>query len=143
MQKLRELLRLNPAIWVSCLVTALLITLSTQLHLHVHAEHLHDSNASHHIHQGWMHKAHFGSAHDAAHGSNVHHTDIETTAVDISPEGLGKYFSSVLPAIALTTGIILFYSPPLQPQRLKHRNDDAPLSHWGKGLPPQLRAPPL
>ena len=142
MQHLRDYIKSFPYLWVACLLPALLFMLSMQLHVHVHTDHQHDIEVQQHSHEVDLHNAHLGNAHDADHGSEQHHPETGTFSVDISPEGLNKFFTLMLLACALISVIILLLSPHNQGLVLKRHNENLPYTRWPVALPPQLRAPP-
>lgn len=143
MQNLRDNIKNSPFLWIVCLLPVLLFMLSMQLHIHVHADHQHDNEVQQHSHEADLHKAHLGNSHDVDHGSNIHHPETDTVAVDISPEGLNKSLSLVLFACILISTIILLLSPLTQNLVLKRHNKHSPYLRRLAALPPQLRAPPL
>ena len=143
MQNLRDYIKSSPSLWVACLLPVLFFMLSMQLHIHVHADHQHDTEVQQHSHEVDLHKAHLGNSHDADHGSDLHHSETGTIAVEISPEGLNKSFTLMLLACALISAIILFLSPLTQALVLKRNKERSPYIRWRAALPPQLRAPPL
>lgn len=144
MQKLRKYIKNTPFLWVACVLPALLFMLSMQLHLHVHADHQHGSDVQQHSHETNLHTTHLGNTHDAQHGFDQHHAEVNTFAVDISPEGLNKSFTLMLLVCALISAIVLLLSPQAQRVVLQHRDKKLPhIRRHGAALPPQLRAPPL
>ncbi len=145
MQNFRGMLRKTQTLWATCLIAALLIVLSSSLHLYIYAEHSHDNMTHQHSHKGGLYSPNTGKVHDVAHGSEQDHKDVDTTVVDISPAGLSlsKYISSLLLAIAFTALVILLIAPDIQSLRLIRRNNDELLVRGRIALSPPLRAPPL
>ncbi len=152
MQRLRRFLLRTQAIWLSVMVSTLLIVLSSQLHIHIHTESSYghggiaqqvQNRYQHDLNEADWGSSHHASGHNPVHSAEQHHSGIEITVVNIFPDGLGKYISLLLLAIALFATVILILSPHLQVQRLSRRNDDVPLMRWRVNLSPQLRAPPL
>ena len=143
MQQLRHHIHNNSFAWASFLALALVFVLSMKLHIHVHTDHLHGDNVDQHTFQIDHHNVHLGNAHDAEHNSNQHHNDIDTTAIDISPEGLYKNISLTPLAIALIGTIVLLLSPSVLALSIERYRNDAPPIQGGHGTLPQLRAPPL
>ncbi len=144
MQKLRNFLKCTRAWWIAMLVPALVFVLCNQLHIHLHDGHSHsDKGYQQHSHKNELHNAHYGNIHEDGNGFNQHHIGMETTVVDISPDGLIKYLSSVLLDFALVSTFILFFSPLTKTRRLRRIDSSTPLIPWRRGLSPLLRAPPL
>jgi len=145
MQRLRKFLLRTQSIWLTVMVSALLLVLSSQLHIHVHIESSHGQQNSYQD-DLLQHQAHWGSSdhateHNAVHSAEQHHSGIETTVVSVFPDGLSKY-TLLLLAIALFVTVILILSPHLQVQRLIRRSHDVPPLRWRISLSPPLRAPP-
>ena len=144
MQRLRHHIQNNSFAWASFLALALVFVLGMKLHIHVHADHLHGDNTDQqHTYQFDHHNVHLGNAHDAEHDSSQHHNDIDTTAIDISPEGLYKNISIIALAIALVGTIVLLLSPRAPALSIRHHRNDPPPIQGGHNTLPQLRAPPL
>jgi len=143
MQKLRNFVKCTRAWWVSFLVPALVFVLCNQLHIHMPEDHSHNDNTHQHSHSHELHNAHYGNSHEGDNALDQHHVGLETTVVDISPDGLIKYLSSVLLALALVSTFILFFALFAKAQRLRRHASSAPLISWRRGLSPLLRAPPL
>lgn len=154
MQRLRKFLLRTQAIWLTVMVSALLLVLSSQLHIHVHTESSHGhggiaqqvqpsiaQQVQPNSYQDELNKAHWGNSHNAVHSAEQHHSGIETTVVSVFPDGLSKY-TLLLLAIALFVTVILILSPHLQVQRLIRRSHDVPPLRWRISLSPPLRAPP-
>jgi hypothetical protein len=142
MQRLRKIIKHNPIVWAAALIPALVFVLTMQLHLHVHTDHQHDHDEQQHSHQSDQHTAHLGNIHNADDNQGHQHTDGETAVIDITPDGLSKYFSKVLLTLALFALLIIVLSRQSQTQWLKRLNNENPLIRWHTALPPQLRAPP-
>ena len=143
MQRLRKIIKHNPFVWATALIPALVFVLTMQLHMHVHTDHQHDHDEQQHSHKSDHHTAHLGSVHDVDDNQGHQHSDGETAVIDLTPDGLSKYFSKVLFTLALFALLIIVLSRQNQTQRLKRLNSENPLIRWHIALPPQLRAPPL
>ena len=143
MQQLRKIIKRNPLIWASVLIPALLFVLTTQLHIHLHTDHQHDHGQQQHSHQSDQHQAHLGNFHDIKADQGHHHNSAETAVIDITPDGLNKYFSKMLLAITLFAVLVIILSRSGLAQRLPRLNSEVPFIRWHIALPPQLRAPPL
>ena len=142
MKKLRDQIKSTRVLWASCLLPALLIMLSMQFHIHVHANHQHGSDVPPHSHQTDFHKAHFDKTYDAQYEYSHYHADAEIFSIDVSPEGVNKSFSSTLLACVLIGMLILLIPRQTQGLILKRYNERPPYIRWRIALPPQLRAPP-
>jgi len=143
MQQLRKIIKRNPLIWASVLIPALLFVLTTQLHLHLHTDHQHGHDQQQHSHQSDQHQAHLGNFHDIEADQGHHHNSGETAVIDITPDGLNKYFSKVLLAIALFAVLTIILSRSTLAQRLPRLNNEVAFIRWHIAPSPQLRAPPL
>lgn len=143
MQRLRYHIHNYSFAWACFLALALVFALGMNLHIHVHSDHLYSSNVDQHTFQTDHHDVHLGNTHDAEHASNQHHNDIDTKAIDISPEGLYKNISITPLAIALISTIILLLSPSVQARPIRRHRNDLPPVQGGHNTLPQLRAPPL
>ncbi len=142
MQTLRTSIKRTPLVWLACLLPALLLMLSMQLHMHVHADPVHDADIAQHVHDANLHTAHLGNSHDAEHGTLAHHSSSGTFAVDISPEGAGKNLTLTLLACALIA-VFIWLVPPLSRGLPRQRpRETTPFVRWRTALPPPLRAPP-
>ena len=142
MQKLRNFVKHTRNWWLAVLVPALVFVLCSQLHIHMHEDHLHSHNTHQHSHSNELHNGHYGSTHEGGDALD-HHIGLETTVVDVSPDGFIKYLSSILLVLALVSTFILFFTSLANAQRLKRHNSSTPLLPWRRGLSPLLRAPPL
>lgn len=142
MQTLRTSIQRTPLGWMACLLPALLLMLSMQLHMHVHTDHVHDAEIAQHVHDADLHTAHLGNSHDAEHGTLAQHSSSGTFAVDIAPEGLSKNLTLTLLACALISVFIWLVPPLSRGLPLKRLRETTPCVRWRTALPPPLRAPP-
>ncbi|VAW88101.1 hypothetical protein MNBD_GAMMA17-245 [hydrothermal vent metagenome] len=143
MQQLHKTIKSNSLLWAITLILALLYALTMQHHLHVNGDHQHDHDQQQHSDQNIHHQTHFANIHDIEADSGHQHNNVEATAIDITPDGLSKYFSKILLAIALLTMLTIILSRSPLSQYLKRLNSEVLFIRWHIAPPPQLRAPPL
>ncbi len=143
MRRLHKIIKSSPLVWVITLILALLYALTMQHHLHVNADHQHAHDQQQHSHQNDHHQTHFGNLHDIEVNSDHQHNNAETAAIDITPDGLSKYFSKILLTIALLAMLTIILSRSTLSQHLKRLSSEVLFIRWHIAPPPQLRAPPL
>ncbi|MDH5766433.1 MAG: hypothetical protein OEZ38_10505 [Gammaproteobacteria bacterium] len=144
MKRFRDYILKSPLLWLAYLLPVFVFMLSIQLHLHIHTGHQPVTTSQEHNHEIDLKQAHIGNIHDAEHASSDLHADADSFNIDISPEGINKNSSSLLPlfAFVLISIFALFTSRSIQTLLYQYTRQHSPYQSRVPALPPQLRAPP-